>query len=257
MFSYISVCIDMLSNFPVFDRIIINLKIVSNIQPGQKLIVDSHHNFYIDRNFFQSIIRYAWGNSRQCTCVSLKMLLDDVSSIMDLRGWAMNQGLSTDLLRDARKGLLNLQSTYEDDNETNAAIARLIEQLQTIINASLSIDSPNIRRLPKGFEDIHLKRWGRATPEDGKGFSTQGKDKPDAKRELKGLEALQHSDPVPIPLSTEHLATREVSPESKAAYGVLGRAPDVNRDECVAKDVVKLPTAASKRKSHSKTPYAD
>ena len=123
----------MMENFSVLDRIIVNMKILSQIQVGDKLQIDYQQNFYIDKYYFQSIYRTAFRQSRTITCTALLKLVSDLQSISPGCFHPPN-GITTDLLKTCKAGIINLQETYIDDHECCGCLCRITEQLQHIID---------------------------------------------------------------------------------------------------------------------------
>ena len=123
-----------MDNFSILDRLIVNMKILSQIQVGDKLQVDYYQNFYIDKYYFQSIYRMALRQSRSTSCSALLKLVSDLQSIspgcMD-----SDNGITLDLLVGCKQGIINLKDTYIDDHECCGCLCRITEQLQGIIDS--------------------------------------------------------------------------------------------------------------------------
>lgn len=123
----------MMDNFSILDRLIVNMKILSQIQVGDKLQVDYYQNFYIDKYYFQSIYRMAFRQSRSTSCAALRKLVSDLQSISPGCIDSEN-GVTLDLLKGCKQGIVNLKDTYIDDHECCGCLCRITEQLQGIID---------------------------------------------------------------------------------------------------------------------------
>lgn len=120
----------MQSDFTFMDQLFINLSVVSQLAPGDKLIVDSSNNITVDKHYFQSIRRYIGGNSRENTLGALRQLVNQTRATLELNGELPDLNNAIQL---AVAGIGNLRKTYEDDAVMVGALNMFCNQLKTFL----------------------------------------------------------------------------------------------------------------------------
>ena len=126
-------------DFTFMDQLFINLSVLSQLAPGDKLIVDANNNITVDKHYFQSIRRYIGGNSRQTTLCALRQLVNQTRATLELNGEILDLNNSIQL---AIAGIGNLGQTYEDDAVMVGALDMFCNQLKTFLkNVDMPIES--------------------------------------------------------------------------------------------------------------------
>jgi hypothetical protein len=125
-----------------FKRIIINLKVISDLKPGQKLntkyelfSIENGVYYYV---FFISPLRWFSGDNRtQCT-ISIMNLIKTAAKMID-DNTANNSVTNAYLLEHlsmSKKGIINLQKSYIDDAKTKASLQRCSDKIDEILSSS-------------------------------------------------------------------------------------------------------------------------
>ncbi len=148
------------------DRIIINLKVLSTLQEGQRLCIRGNQFSIWDAGWTQAALRWAYGEDRWVNLEDIQLLVTDALRIL---GTYMNlvqhaytvpstqaipvptpsaslafvNSLSKDL-RNAIHGLDNLKKTYAGDQRMIATLELLVDRVMgEIEKAAAMVATPN------------------------------------------------------------------------------------------------------------------
>ena len=123
-------------DFTFMDQLFINLSVLSQLAPGDKLLVDANMNITVDKTYFQSIRRYMSGDGREATLSALRQLVNQTRTTLELNGEIQELNNSIQL---AVAGIGNLRKTYEDDAVMVGALDMFCNQLKTFLK---NVDMP-------------------------------------------------------------------------------------------------------------------
>ena len=112
------------------DVVLVNLRVVSKLQPGDRLQCCDSKYFGIDRGYFTFLWRWIKADTRQLT---LERLEDTVRCACERK----HEEWVKKLLNDACTGLQHLLETYHTDPTT-------VSRLETIIDACKANDITNV-----------------------------------------------------------------------------------------------------------------
>ena len=101
------------------DVVLVNLRVISKLQPGDRLQCCDSKYFGIDRGYFSFIYRWLKADTRH---IALERLEDTIAQARDRSGEAAVEPL----MRDARAGLVHLLDTYHTDPTTVARLESII-----------------------------------------------------------------------------------------------------------------------------------
>ena len=111
------------------DYLIVNLKILSNLEQNKKLITkESYLNVETNNIIPVSLKRYWRGDSRDDTIKKIDLIISN--SIEKLKE---NPNLKI-LIQNSKKGILNLKQTYSDCCQTIARLDTIIVKIDSIDN---------------------------------------------------------------------------------------------------------------------------
>jgi hypothetical protein len=118
------------------DDVFVNLTVISNIVPGDKLIMDDHL-LNIDSSRFQCITRWFKGANRADTMQFIRNVLTNAfrlndESISSKDGQTLLMLMAT--LKNVVKGLTHLKQTYPHDKLVQSEIDVMIENIITKLN---------------------------------------------------------------------------------------------------------------------------
>ena len=103
--------------------VLINLRVVSKLQPGDRLQCTDSRFFGIDRGYFSFLFRWLKADSR---VLALEKLEDTVAEAAKHR----DNTLYVDLLKNASVGIENLIETYHTDPTTVSRLEAMLLQCQ-------------------------------------------------------------------------------------------------------------------------------
>lgn len=115
------------------DVILVNLRVVSKLQPGDRLQCCDSKYFGIDRGYFTFLWRWLKADTRQLT---LERLEDTVRAACERR----NETWVRKLLEDACTGLEHLLETYHTDPTTVSRLETIIDECKT--DKLAAVDEP-------------------------------------------------------------------------------------------------------------------
>ena len=101
----------------------INLRVVSKLQPGDRLQCTDSRYFGIDRGYFSFLWRWFKADGRS---LALERLDDTVRAADKVR----KQNGIQDLLNEAAQGLRHLMETYHTDPTTVARLENILEMCE-------------------------------------------------------------------------------------------------------------------------------
>ena len=101
------------------DVVLVNLRVISKLQPGDRLQCCDSKYFGIDRGYFTWFWRWVKADTRQIT---LERLEETVSEA----GKNREEPTTAELLRGAKSGLEHLLDTYHTDPTTVARLETII-----------------------------------------------------------------------------------------------------------------------------------
>ena len=111
------------------DYLIVNLKILSNLEQNKKLITkESYLNVETNNIIPVSLKRYWRGDSRDDTIKKIDLIISN--SIEKLKE---NPNLKI-FIKNSKKGILNLKQTYSDCYQTIARLDTIIVKIDSIDN---------------------------------------------------------------------------------------------------------------------------
>jgi len=117
------------------DRLFINLKILSNVQPYQKLNTMVGACIVIEDGYWMSpsVTRWLRADNRNNTVKRLSELVEEADSILtkNVSDTHMVERLRTQL-QCSRKGMVNLRQTYEADTTILAHFDVLLEKMDRL-----------------------------------------------------------------------------------------------------------------------------
>lgn len=123
-------------DFTFMDQLFINLSVLSQLTPGDKLLVDANMNITVDKTYFQSIRRYVSGHGREATLCALRQLVNQTRTTLELNGEIQELNNSIQL---AVGGIGNLRKTYEEDAVMVGALDMFCNQLKVFLK---NVDMP-------------------------------------------------------------------------------------------------------------------
>ena len=127
------------------EDIFVNLRLISKIEVGNKLIqTDKHVN--IDNSYFQSITRWFKGNNRKDSMLFINVILTKSFELNDKLLHEKSEESAQILLRlnndlkNSLNGLINLKQTYSSDKLVQSEIDVMIDN----ITSKLDLNSKNL-----------------------------------------------------------------------------------------------------------------
>ena len=127
------------------EDIFVNLRLISKIEVGNKLIqTDKHVN--IDNSYFQSITRWFKGNNRKDSMMFINVILTKSFELNDKLLHEKSDESAQILLRlnndlkNSLNGLINLKQTYSSDKLVQSEIDVMIDN----ITSKLDLNSKNL-----------------------------------------------------------------------------------------------------------------
>jgi hypothetical protein len=127
------------------EDIFVNLRLISKIEVGNKLIqTDKHVN--IDNSYFQSITRWFKGNNRKDSMMFINVILTKSFELNDKLLHEKSEESAQILLRlnndlkNSLNGLINLKQTYSSDKLVQSEIDVMIDN----ITSKLDLNSKNL-----------------------------------------------------------------------------------------------------------------
>ena len=123
------------------DDIFVNLTVISNIVPGDKLLVDDRL-LNIDTSRFQFVTRWFKGANRVDTMQFIRNVLSSAFTLNDecvttKDGKTMLRLMS--ILKNVAKGLHHLKQTYANDKLIQSEIDVMIENIITKLNSNSNL----------------------------------------------------------------------------------------------------------------------
>ena len=112
------------------DVVLVNLRVVSKLQPGDRLQCCDSKYFGIDRGYLPWLYRWLKADTRQIT---LERLEDTVSQAREIE----NDTAVETLLREAQTGLAHLLETYHTDPTTVSRLEAIMQLCQAEIQHAL------------------------------------------------------------------------------------------------------------------------
>ena len=114
------------------DYLIVNLKILSNLEQNKKLITKESYLTVETYNIIPvSIKRYWRGDSRDESIKKIDMIITKA-----IQAIPENPQLKQ-YIENAKKGIINLKETYTDCNQTKARLDTIIVKIDNILNDSI------------------------------------------------------------------------------------------------------------------------
>jgi len=127
------------------EDIFVNLRLISKIEVGNKLIQSEKH-VNIDNSYFSSIVRWYYGCNRKETIKFINIILQKSFELNDKLLIEKNENSAQILLRlnndfkNALNGLNNLKQTYSSDKLIQSEIDVMIDN----ITLKLDLNSKNL-----------------------------------------------------------------------------------------------------------------
>lgn len=112
------------------DVVLVNLRVISKLQPGDRLQCCDSKYFGIDRGYFSFLYRWLKADTRH---IALERLEDTVGQAKDRIG----EAAVAKLLEDAKAGLAHLLDTYHTDPTTVARLESIIANCEPEIVEAL------------------------------------------------------------------------------------------------------------------------
>lgn len=112
------------------DVVLVNLRVVSKLQPGDRLQCCDSKYFGIDRGYLTWLYRWLKADTRQIT---LERLEDTVAAAR-VRS---DEPVVVRLLTDAKEGLMHLLETYHTDPTTVARLESIISSCECDLSEAL------------------------------------------------------------------------------------------------------------------------
>lgn len=125
-----------------FDDVFVNLRLISKIVVGNKL-VQTHKHVNIDTSYFQSITRWYRGSNRNDTIQFMNLVFTKAYEINDkLLEDKSEDSIQTLLrlnsdLKNSLTGLGNLKHTYSEDKLIQSEIDVMIDHIQVRLDTNL------------------------------------------------------------------------------------------------------------------------
>ena len=117
-------------NEETIDLIITNIKVISQLNPNDKLCIRKGHLYIDTSSNFQFIKRWFYCDSREITLIYIHKLIKNIRFILencncnsDDRLWILTRILNE--LENAEQGLINLKRTYSLDPYMSANIENI------------------------------------------------------------------------------------------------------------------------------------
>jgi hypothetical protein len=120
------------------EDIFVNLRLISKIEIGNKLIHDDKH-VNIDTSYFQSISRWYNGMNRKSNLEFINIVLNTAFKYNDEEKSSQVKFRLTSDLKNAIQGLTNLKLTYSYDKLIQSEIDVMIENIRLKIDANSNI----------------------------------------------------------------------------------------------------------------------
>lgn len=117
------------------EDIFVNLRLISKIEIGNKLIHDDKH-VNIDTSYFQSISRWYSGMNRKSNLEFINIVLNTAFKYNDEEKSPQVKFRLTSDLKNAIQGLTNLKLTYSYDKLIQSEIDVIIENIRLKIDSN-------------------------------------------------------------------------------------------------------------------------
>lgn len=124
-------------NEDLIDNTITNLKIIASCPKNSRLCVRKNQLIIDTDDYLQSTRRWFYRDSRDLTLIHIKNIISNAITlikslnnkeiVIDLKEWTLSTLLQE--LANAKEGLSNLKSTYNDDSVFKANIDIIIQRL--------------------------------------------------------------------------------------------------------------------------------
>lgn len=119
------------------EDVFVNLRLISKIEPGNRLINDSEKYINIDNSYFPSITRWFKGTNRNMNLQFVNFILtkafefnDELLNTNNDESVRKLLRLNTDL-KGASNGLLNLKQTYKADKLIQSEIDVMVDNIRS------------------------------------------------------------------------------------------------------------------------------
>lgn len=120
------------------EKLLINLRVISQIQPYQKINAKSEFLLIEYYNWFASFARWVRTDDRQTCLKRLNEIITESKQILNDKDIKKEYEKRIKIsLRNCIKGLENLKKTYEDDITTISYIELLIENILEFIGENI------------------------------------------------------------------------------------------------------------------------
>ena len=112
------------------DVVLVNLRVISKLQPGDRLQCCDSKYFGIDRGYFTFLYRWLKADTRHIT-------LERLEETTCLAKERVNEPAVRKLMQDAKAGLMHLLDTYHTDPTTVARLESIIASCEEPAEQSL------------------------------------------------------------------------------------------------------------------------
>ena len=112
------------------DVVLVNLRVISKLQPGDRLQCCDSKYFGIDRGYFTFLYRWLKADTRHIT-------LERLEETTALAKERKNEPAVKQLMKDAQAGLMHLLDTYHTDPTTVARLESIIASCEDPVEQSL------------------------------------------------------------------------------------------------------------------------
>ena len=130
-------------NDELIDNTITNLKIIGSCCKNNRLCVRKNQLIIDTDDYLQSVRRWYHRDSRDLTLIFIKNTINNAINLIkslnnneiniDLKEWTLTTLLQE--LINAKEGLINLKTTYNDDGVFKASIDIIIDRLEAYYNS--------------------------------------------------------------------------------------------------------------------------
>ena len=116
----------------LIDNIITNLKLVSMLEVGQKLIIRKGHLHIDNNNKIQPLRRWLYSDNRDQTIIFIKNLVRSINTVIN-----KDQGLIPKISKEMctfELGIKNLNLTYSSDPVIVVILDNILEKIKEMFN---------------------------------------------------------------------------------------------------------------------------